>query len=303
MGTTNSCVAVYQKDGTIKIIPDPLTGKPTIPSCVAFSNTSCLIGSKAEAQIDSNPLNTVTDSKRLMGLKFSDPSVQKDLRKWPFEVVDDAQNRPIYHLKQKDNRISLTPVQIGALLLQSLKEQAEGYLKRKVTDAVITVPANFNQSQREATAEARKIAGLNVLRTINEPTAAAMCLAREILCGEQKQIADDSTVCIYDLGGGTFDVTILKLRGKHRTIQVLSTCGDTHLGGEDFDNTLVDHVIKMLKEKTKATSISDLLMRRIRTTCNSSKHILTNAPETEIKISNFINGSEDVVLKRVLFKR
>merc|ERR1711931_457442 len=240
LGTTYSCVGVFQH-GKVEIIAND-QGNRTTPSYVGFTDTERLIGNAAKNQVAMNPINTVFDAKRLIGRKFSDQAVQNDMKQWSFTVVDDD-TKPKVQVEYKGEMKTFFPEEISSMVLLKMKETAEAYLGKTVTDAVVTVPAYFNDSQRQATKDAGTISGLNVLRIINEPTAAA------IAYGLDKKVGDEKNVLIFDLGGGTFDVSILTI--EDGIFEVKSTAGDTHLGGEDFDNRLVDHFIKEFKRKHK----------------------------------------------------
>ncbi|GFQ89418.1 heat shock 70 kDa protein cognate 4 [Trichonephila clavata] len=233
LGTTYSCVGVFQH-GKVEIIAND-QGNRTTPSCVAFTESDRLIGDAAKNQIAKNPKNTVFDAKRLIGRKFDEPNLQADMRHWPFAVVNDN-SKPKIQVQYKNRIKTFFPEEVSSMVLTKMKETAENYLGKTVTNAVVTVPAYFNDSQRQATKDAGKIAGLNVLRIINEPTAAA------IAYGLDKKGDDERNVLIFDLGGGTFDVSILTIAGG--VFEVKSTAGDTHLGGEDFDNRLVDFFVQ-----------------------------------------------------------
>ena len=240
LGTTYSCVGVWQ-DGSINIIAND-QGNRTTPSFVAFTENERLIGDAAKNQITQNIENTVFDAKRLIGKKFNDETVQKDMKYLSYKVVNDGSNKPVIKCKYKNELKSFTPEEISSMVLTKMKSIAESFLGEKVTDAVITVPAYFNDSQRQATKDAGTIAGLNVLRIINEPTAAA------IAYGLDKASSDaEKHVLIFDLGGGTFDVSLLTIDGG--IFEVKATAGDTHLGGEDFDAKLVDYFVKDFKRK------------------------------------------------------
>ena len=247
LGTTYSCVGVFQH-GKVEIIAND-QGNRTTPSYVAFTDTERLIGDAAKNQVAMNPANTVFDAKRLIGRKYTDPTVQADMKHWPFSVVSDsATGKPQIQVEFKGEQKRFSPEEISSMVLVKMKETAEAFLGKKVKDAVITVPAYFNDSQRLATKDAGAIAGLNVLRIINEPTAAAIAygLDKTTVKGAEKN------VLIFDLGGGTFDVSVLCI--DEGVFEVKSTAGDTHLGGEDFDNLMVNHFVEEFKRKHKKVS-------------------------------------------------
>ncbi|KAH9382968.1 hypothetical protein HPB48_023605 [Haemaphysalis longicornis] len=233
LGTTYSCVGVFQH-GRVEIIAND-QGNRTTPSYVAFTDTERLIGDAAKAQAAMNPENTVFDAKRLIGRRYDDPKIQDDLRHWPFRVENEG-GKPKIAVEFKGERKRFNPEEVSAMVLGKMKETAEAYLGAPVRDAVITVPAYFNDSQRQATKDAGAIAGLNVLRIINEPTAAALAY------GLDKNLRGEKNVLIFDLGGGTFDVSVLTV-AEGSMFEVRATAGDTHLGGEDFDNRLVEHFV------------------------------------------------------------
>jgi len=240
LGTTYSCVGCFQH-GKVEIIAND-QGNRTTPSYVAFTDTERLIGDAAKNQVAMNPNNSVFDAKRLIGRKFEDQTVQSDMKHWPFTVINEG-GRPKIQVDFKGETKTFYPEEISSMVLTKMRETAEAYLGKKVTDAVVTVPAYFNDSQRQATKDAGAIAGLNVLRIINEPTAAA------IAYGLDKKGVGEKNILIFDLGGGTFDVSILTI--EEGIFEVKSTAGDTHLGGEDFDNRLVNHFVEEFKRKHK----------------------------------------------------
>lgn len=238
-------------------------GNRTTPSYVAFNDSERLIGDSAKNQVAINPTNSVFDAKRLIGRSFNDETVQADMKHWPFKVINDH-GKPKIQVDYKNETKAFTPEEISSMVLTKMKETAEAYLGRAVHEAVITVPAYFNDSQRRATTDAGVIAGLKVLRIINEPTAAA------IAYGLDKQAAGERSVLIFDLGGGTFDVSVLKM--EEGIFEVKSTAGDTHLGGEDFDNRMVSHFTQEFKRKTgKDISENKRALRRLRTACERAK--------------------------------
>jgi heat shock protein 1/8 len=281
LGTTYSCVGVFQH-GKVEIIAND-QGNRTTPSYVAFTDNERLIGDAAKNQVALNPANTVFDAKRLIGRNYSDTSVQKDKKHWPFGVVDCA-GKPKIQAEYKGEVKSFTPEEISSMVLTKMKETAESYLGQQVKDVVITVPAYFNDAQRRATTDAGVIAGLNVLRIVNEPTAAALAY------GLDKTLKGEQNVLIFDLGGGTFDVSVLTI-DEGSLFEVRSTAGDTHLGGEDFDNRLVDHFVKEFTRKYgKDISGNKRALRRLRTACERAKRTLSNSTESGIEIDSLFEG-------------
>jgi heat shock 70kDa protein 1/2/6/8 len=280
LGTTYSCVGVFQH-GKVEIIAND-QGNRTTPSYVAFTDTERLIGDAAKNQVATNPTNTVFDAKRLIGRKFDESSVQSDMKLWPFKVVNHT-GKPKIQVEFKNELKVFTPEEISSMVLTKMKETAEAYFGNKVNDAVITVPAYFNDSQRQATKDAGVIAGLNVLRIINEPTAAALAY------GLDKKLSGEQRVLIYDLGGGTFDVSILTINDG--LFEVLSTSGDTHLGGEDFDNRMVQHFLAEFKRKhNKDISANQKALRRLRTACERAKRTLSSSAEATIEVDSLHEG-------------
>ncbi|KAF9283566.1 70-kilodalton heat shock protein [Mortierella antarctica] len=280
LGTTYSCVAVWQNDRVEIIANDQ--GNRTTPSYVAFTDTERLIGDAAKNQVAMNPTNTVFDAKRLIGRRYDDKDVQADMKHWPFKVVDKA-TKPYIRVEHKGETKEFTPEEISSMVLTKMKETAEAYLGTKVSDAVITVPAYFNDSQRQATKDAGAIAGMNVLRIINEPTAAA------IAYGLDKKSTGEKNVLIFDLGGGTFDVSLLVM--EQGIFEVKATAGDTHLGGEDFDNRLVNHFALEFKRKYKKDlSNNPRALRRLRTACERAKRSLSSSAQTNIEIDSLFEG-------------
>lgn len=230
-----------------------------------------------------NPRNTIFDAKRLIGRKFDDPSFQQDKKHWPFEVINDG-GKPKIKVEYKGQTKKLSPEEVSSMVLSKMKEVAETYLGTKVNDAVITVPAYFNDSQRQATKDAGSIAGLNVLRIINEPTAAALAY------GLDKNLTGEKNVLIFDLGGGTFDVSILSI-SEGSLFEVRATSGDTHLGGEDFDNRLIDHFAQEFERKYKKNlKESPKSIRRLHTACERAKRTLSSSTEASLEVDALFEG-------------
>ena len=281
LGTTYSAVGIY-KNGQVEILAND-QGDRTTPSYIAFTDTERLVGAAAKNQASTNPTNTVFDAKRLIGRKFNDPSVQSDLKYWPFRVFAAADGRPKIQVEHKRETKEFFPEELSSMVLAKMKETAEAYLGETVKDAVITVPAYFNDAQRQATKDAGAIAGLNVLRIINEPTAAA------IAYGLDKDTSRERTVLIYDFGGGTFDVSLLSI--EDGIFEVKATAGDTHCGGQDIDARLADHFVAEFKRKHKKDpSANPRAMRRLLTACERAKRTLSAAATATVEIDSFFDG-------------
>ena len=278
LGTTYSCVGVWQ-NGNVEIIAND-QGNRTTPSYVAFNDNERLIGNAAKSQSAQNPSNTVYDAKRLIGKIFTDPKIQNDIKHYSYDVVSNNENKPVIKVDYKGEKKIFQPEEISSMVLTKMKETAEAFLGTTVTDAVVTVPAYFNDSQRQATKDAGVIAGLNVLRIINEPTAAAIAYGLD----KEKGLGEKN-VLIYDLGGGTFDVTLLTI--EDGVFEVKATAGDTHLGGEDFDRRLVEHCINDFKRKNKL-DITDnkRSIRRLQTACEQAKKTLSSSTSSTIEVDS-----------------
>jgi len=280
LGTTYSCVGIWQNDRVEIIANDQ--GNRTTPSYVAFTDTERLIGDAAKNQCAMNPINTIFDAKRLIGRKYDDPVVQSDMKHWPFKVVSDG-GTPKIQVQFKGEEKTFSAEEISSMVLTKMKDTAAAFVGKDIKDVVITVPAYFNDSQRQATKDAGAIAGLNVLRIINEPTAAA------IAYGLDKKAAGESNVLIFDLGGGTFDVSLLTI--DDGIFEVKATAGDTHLGGEDFDNRLVNHFTQEFKRKHKKDMTGNpRAMRRLRTACERAKRNLSSSANASIEIDSLFEG-------------
>ncbi|XP_065371336.1 heat shock protein 68-like [Calliphora vicina] len=281
LGTTYSCVGVFQH-GKVEIIAND-QGNRTTPSYVGFTDSERLIGDAAKNQVAMNPQNTVFDAKRLIGRKYDDQKIQDDMKHWPFKVVNDC-GKPKISVEFKGEQKKFAPEEISSMVLTKMKETAEAFLGTTVRDAVITVPAYFNDSQRQATKDAGAIAGLNVLRIINEPTAAALAY------GLDKNLKGERNVLIFDLGGGTFDVSILTI-DEGSLFEVRATAGDTHLGGEDFDNRLVSHFAEEFQRKYKKDLRSNpRALRRLRSAAERAKRTLSSSTEATIEIDALFEG-------------
>ncbi|KAG0203630.1 ATPase with role in protein import into the ER [Mortierella sp. NVP41] len=282
LGTTYSCVGVY-KNGRVEIIAND-QGHRITPSYVAFTEDERLVGDAAKNQYAANPTNTIFDAKRLIGRRFDDKDVQADIKHFPFKVKSKS-GAPVITVDVKGEEKTFTPEEISAMILGKMKEIAEAYLSKKVTHAVVTVPAYFNDAQRQATKDAGAIAGLTVLRIVNEPTAAAIAYGLDKKEGER-------TILVYDLGGGTFDVSLLSI--DEGVFEVLATSGDTHLGGEDFDQRLIDHFVKLYKKKYPGKDVTQDLkaMGKLKREAEKAKRTLSSQMSVRIEIDSFHNGND-----------
>ena len=296
LGTTYSCVGVWQ-NGRVEIIAND-QGNRTTPSYVAFAGEERLIGDAAKGQAAANPSNTVFDAKRLIGRKFNDPVVQAEKKLWPFKVTEGANGKPTIEVEWKGETKTFLPEEISAAVLVKMKQTAESYLGSPVKDAVITVPAYFNDSQRQATKDAGAIAGLNILRIINEPTSAALAYGLDRVGADK----GERNVLIFDCGGGTHDLSVLTL--DDGVFEVKATAGDTHLGGEDFDNALVNYCVEEFKKKHKMDLTSNArAIRRLRTACERAKRSLSSATQASVEIDSLADGIDfQTTLTRAKFE-
>lgn len=290
LGTTYSAVGIWINDH-VEIIPNT-EGRRITPSYVSFTQNEIIVGDAAKNKSNTNVKNTIYDAKRILGKRFDDEQLQSDILNYPYEITRDVNNMPQINVTYKNELLKLKPEQISAYVLSYLKTTAETYLKTKVTNAVITVPAYFNDSQRQATKQAAQIAGLNCLRIINEPTAACLCY------GLDKK-SEGSRVLIFDLGGGTFDVSMLKLTGG--IFEVIATCGDAHLGGEDFDNAVTQHILEHFKF-TKENCNYNKLYNKIKTLAENAKRSLSSLTEVTI-VFEVIDTEYEFILTRNKFNK
>nr|QCQ29467.1 heat shock protein [Camellia fraterna] len=283
LGTTYSCVGVWQHDRAESLAND--VGNRTTPSYVAFTDTERLIGDAAKNQVPMNPTNTVFDAKRLIGRRFTDASVQSDMKLWPFKVIAGPGDKPMIGVNYKGEEKLFAAEEISSMVLIKIREIAEAYLGSTVKNAVVTVPAYFNDSQRQATKDAGVIAGLNVMRIINEPTAAAIAYGLD----KKATSVGEKNVLIFDLGGGTFDVSLLTI--EEGIFEVKATAGDTHLGGEDFDNRMVNHFVQEFKRKNKKDiSGNPRALRRLSTPSDRAQRTLSSTAQTTIEIDSLYEG-------------
>merc|ERR1719274_507185 len=295
LGTTYSCVGIYKQTGGVEIIAND-QGNRITPSVVAFNDEERLIGESAKNQATLNPENTIFDAKRLIGRKFTDSTLQKDAKRLPFKIVP-KDSKPMIKVNVKGEDKTFSAEQVSAMVLGKMKDTAEAYLGKKVTHAVVTVPAYFNDGQRQATKDAGTIAGLTVMRIINEPTAAAIAYGLD-----KKGGSSAKNILVYDLGGGTFDVSILTI--DQGVFEVLATNGDTHLGGEDFDQRIMDHFIKLFKRKTKIDIKNDKkAVAKLKKESESAKRALSSGQQTRVEIENLADGQDLVeTLTRAKFE-
>lgn len=304
LGTTYSCVAAYD-EATEKVVVLPNSiGERTTPSWVGFTSTGRVVGQPAKSQAAMNALNTVYDVKRIIGRSLDDPITREEAKRFPFPIVDGGNGRPVIEVNWNGGVQRLSPEEVSSMVLLEMKRSAEAALGVPCKRCVVTVPAHFNDQQRQATKDAGRIAGLDVVRIINEPTAAALAYG---LHSAHHIEASVSNVVIFDLGGGTFDVSVLSMEGGVFTVK--ATGGDTHLGGEDFDNCVVDWCLKSVQEKhganaMKALKSSHRSMQRLRRACESAKRILSVSHETDIEVEGLIDGADFIAnLTREVFNR
>ncbi|KAL8237188.1 hypothetical protein R6Q59_018269 [Mikania micrantha] len=288
LGTTYSCVAVwFDQHNRVEILPNE-HGNNVTPSCVACNSTELLVGEAAKNQMPLNPQNTVFGVKRLMGSRFSDTRLQHVIESLPFKVIEGSDDKPVIVLEHKGIERKFSPEEISSMILKNLKEAAERYLETTVTDAVITVPAYFSDKQRQATKDAGTLAGLNVLRLINEPTAAAIAYGLDKLAG--RDISPRKNVLVFDLGGGVLDVSLLTIY-KDGSICVKAVGGDSHLGGEDFDKAMVDHCVQeFLRRQKKDISKNAKAIGRLKVACEKAKTILSSTTQTLIELDVLYEG-------------
>jgi len=293
LGTTNSCVAYQNHSGEVEILAND-QGYRTTPSYVTYTNNERLVGVSSKNVAITQMENTVYDAKRLIGRKFSDKQTQEDIKNMSYTIIN-KNDQPYIKVKYLKKTHEFLPEEISSVILAYLKDMAEKATGETVVGAVITVPAYFNDSQRQATTDAGKLAGLNVLRIINEPTAAAMAY------GLNKK-DQPSNILVFDLGGGTFDVSLLKVNPKHGLFKVLATAGDTHLGGEDFDNLLVKHLAEQYEKKTGVSVKGDVkAMRKLKTSAEEAKRQLSSSRDANIDLSYIGSDSCSVRLSRAKF--
>jgi len=297
LGTTYSCVGIY-RDGEVQIIAND-QGNRTTPSYVAWTEEERLLGDAAKNQVASNPTNTVFDAKRLIGRRFDDPIVQADLKLWPFTVVSDgsSDDKPLIEVYFQGVKKQFHPEEVSSMVLQKMKQTAEAFVGTRIREAVITVPAYFNDSQRQATKDAGEIAGLNVLRIVNEPTAAAIAYgldSQERSRAEGRKAGEggqETNILVFDMGGGTFDVSILTIQDT--VFEVRATAGDPHLGGEDFDNRMLSHCIAEFRRKYKSDPTrNQRALRRLRTQCERAKRQLSTQTSVTIEVDALHDGND-----------
>ncbi|KMZ76523.1 Heat shock cognate 70 kDa protein [Zostera marina] len=297
LGTTNSCVAVWRNDQVEVVVNGQ--GNRTTPSCVAFTHTERLVGDAAQNQCRINPTNTIFGVKRLIGRRFNGPCVQRFVKQSPFKVISGVGHRPTIVVSFKGEEKQFVAEEISSMVLAHMHTLAEKYLGKKVSKAVVTVPAYFNNSQRRATKDAGRIAGLNVMQILSEPMAAAVAYGfDDMISGSDVK----KNVLVFDLGGGTFDVSVIHIKGGN--MEVKATSGDTFLGGEDFDDRMVSHFVKDIKKKKKIDiSCDPRALRRLRSACEKAKRVLSFSEETTIDLDYLCQGIDyQTSVRRGLFE-
>ena len=283
LGTTFSCISYWTHGAPVVIANDQ--GNRTTPSVVAFTDTEILVGEAAANQAAMNPTNTIYEIKRLIGRRFSDTTVQNDIKQWPFKVVCGPDDKPLVEVKFKGETKRYTPEEISAKIIMKMRQTVETYLGKPISKILITVPAYFNDSQRQATKDAGTIAGLQVIKILNEPTAAALSY------GLDRKDKADRNVLIFDCGGGTHDTSILNISDGF--FEVKATCGDSHLGGADFDNALLNHFAQEFKKKYKKDiSTNPRALRRLRTACERAKRTLSSSMQATIEVESLFEGQD-----------
>jgi len=302
LGTTYSCVGVF-KDNEVQIIAND-QGNRTTPSYVAWTEEERILGDAAKNQVASNPTNTIFDAKRLIGRKFKDPVVQADKKLWPFTVKSDgtADDKPLLEVWFQGVQKSFHPEEISSMVLTKMKQTAEAFLGQRVLKAVITVPAYFNDSQRQATKDAGEIAGMQVLRIVNEPTAAAIAYGLDSKAQKNVKAEKETNILVFDMGGGTFDVSILTIQDT--VFEVRATAGDPHLGGEDFDNRMLSHCIAEFRRKFKSDPTrNQRALRRLRTQCERAKRQLSTQTQVTIEVDSLHDGNDfSIKMSRAKFE-
>eukprot|EP01041_Mallomonas_annulata_P006801 gene6801-13772_t len=307
LGTTYSCVAAYDYEAKKVVVLPNTVGELTTPSWVAFTSTGRVVGQPAKQQASMNATNTVYDIKRIIGRSLEDPVTREESRKFPYLILDGGDGRPVVEVDWRGKKQRLSPEEISSMILLEMKRSAEQALGRPCRKAVVTVPAHFNDQQRQATKDAGRIAGLDVVRIINEPTAAALAYGLHSSGGDSAPIQDKSNVVIFDLGGGTFDVSVLSMEGGVFTVK--ATGGDTHLGGEDFDNLLMDWCLKQVEETNgknvaKAIKANHRASQRLKKACETAKRALSVSATHEIEVDSlFDEVNFTATLTRPIFEK
>mmetsp|Transcript_35546 Transcript_35546/g.36223 ORF Transcript_35546/g.36223 Transcript_35546/m.36223 type:complete len:634 (-) Transcript_35546:137-2038(-) len=307
LGTTYSCVAAYDYEAKKVVVLPNTVGELTTPSWVAFTGTGRVVGQPAKQQASMNAVNTVFDIKRIIGRSLEDPVTREETRKLPYLILDGGDGRPVVEVDWRGRKQRLSPEEISSMVLLEMKRSAEQALGRTCRKAVITVPAHFNDQQRQATKDAGRIAGLDVVRIINEPTAAALAYGLHTTGGENGPVQDKANVVIFDLGGGTFDVSVLSMEGGVFTVK--ATGGDTHLGGEDFDNLTMEWCLKQIEEThgkniSKAVRASHRASQRLKKACEAAKRNLSVTSSYDIEVDSLLDDVNfTATLTREIFEK